>query len=118
MDLPVQVSLEAQKTVCPYLCNPYFFIFQSTGRWAYNTIELENAINKNFSLVIGRAAALSFVVETVVLALSLIWEVLSQAEFAINLEVITSLLIAISVVIMMACFYDSTREQLIILVFV
>ena len=69
-------------------------------------------MNKNFSLVIGRVAALLIAVETVVLALSLIWEVIYPAEIAINLGYIASLLIAISVVIMMACFYDSTGPQL------
>jgi hypothetical protein len=72
---------------------------------------MENAMNKKISLVIGRAAALSIAVETIVFALSLIWEILCPAEFAINLGYIASLLIAISVVIMMACFYDSTREE-------
>jgi hypothetical protein len=69
-------------------------------------------MNKNFSFVIGRAAALSIAVETVVFAISLIWEVINLSEFAKNLGYIASLTIAISVVIMMACFYDGTREQL------
>jgi len=73
--------------------------------------EMEIVVNKNLSLVIGRAAALSIAVETVVLTLSLIWEVIYPAEFAINLGYIASFLIAISVVIMMACFYDSTQDQ-------
>ena len=67
-------------------------------------------MNKKISLVIGRAAALSIAVETIVFALSLIWEILCPAEFAINLGYIASLLIAISVVIMMACFYDTTAN--------
>jgi hypothetical protein len=70
-----------------------------------------NAMNKNFSFVIGRAAALSIAVETIVFAFSLIWEVILPTEFAKNLGYIASLLIAISVVIMMACLYDVTREQ-------
>jgi len=69
-------------------------------------------MNKNFSFVIGRAAALSIAVETVVFAFSLIWGVIFHTEFDQNLGYITSLLLAISVVIMMACFYDGTREQL------
>jgi hypothetical protein len=69
-------------------------------------------MNKNFSFVIGRAAALSIAVVTIVFAFSLIWEVINLSEFAKNLGYIASLLIAISVVIMMACFYDVTREQL------
>jgi hypothetical protein len=84
--------------------NPY--------RWAYNAFEKENAMNKSFSFVIGRAAALSIAVETIVFVFSLIWEVILPTEFAKNLGYIASLLIAISVVIMMACFYDGTREQL------
>jgi len=69
-------------------------------------------VNKNFGFVIGRAAALSIAVETIVFAFSLIWEVIFPTEFAKNLGYIASLLIAISVVIMMACFYDGTREPL------
>jgi len=69
-------------------------------------------MNKNFSFVIGRAAALSIAVATIVFAITLIWEVINLSEFAKILGYIASLLIAISVVIMMACFYDVTREQL------
>ena len=69
-------------------------------------------MNKNFSFVIGRAAALSIAVETIVFAFSLIWGVIFHTEFDQNLGYIASLLLAISVVIMMACFYDGTREQL------
>ena len=68
-------------------------------------------MNKNLSFVIGRAAALSIAVETTVFAFALIWEVILPTEFAKNLGYIASLLIAISVVIMMACLYDVTREQ-------
>ena len=69
-------------------------------------------MNKKFSFVIGRAAALAIAVVTIVFAISLIWEVINLSEFAKNLAYVASLLIAISVVIMMACFYDVTREQL------
>jgi len=69
-------------------------------------------MNKKFSFVIGRAAALAIAVVTIVFAISLIWEVINLSEFAKNLGYVASLLIAISVVIMMACFYDVTREQL------
>jgi hypothetical protein len=72
----------------------------------------ENAMNKNFSFVIGRAAALAIAVETIVFAISLIWEVINLSEFAKNLGYVASLLLAISVVIMMASFYDVTREPL------
>jgi hypothetical protein len=68
-------------------------------------------MNKNSSFVIGRAAALSIAVETTVFVFSLIWEVILPTEFAKNLGYIASLLIAASVVIMMACLYDVTREQ-------
>ena len=74
-------------------------------------IKKENVMDKNFSFVIGRAAALSIAVETTVFAFALIWEVILPTEFAKNLGYIASLLIAISVVIMMACLYDVTREQ-------
>jgi len=69
-------------------------------------------MKKNASFVIGRAAALLIVFETIVFAISLIWEVLVPSEFAKYLGYFASLLIAPSVVIMMACFYDGTREQL------
>jgi len=69
-------------------------------------------MNKNLGFVIGRAAALSIAIETIVFAFSLIWEVIFPTEFTKNLGYIASLLIAISVVIMMACFYDVTREPL------
>jgi hypothetical protein len=68
-------------------------------------------MNKNSSFVIGRAAALAIAVVTIVFALSLIWEVLNYSEFAKNLGYAASLLLAISVVIMMACFYDVTQER-------
>jgi len=69
-------------------------------------------MNKNFSFVIGRAAALAIAVVTLVFAFSLIWEVINYSEFAKNLGYVASLLLAISVVIMMASFYDGTREPL------
>jgi hypothetical protein len=69
-------------------------------------------MNKNFSFVIGRAAALAMAIVTITFAISLIWEVINLSEFAKNLGYVASLLLAISVVIMMACFYDVTREPL------
>ena len=69
-------------------------------------------MDKNHSFVIGRAAALSIAITTIVFAISLIWEMISLSAFAMNLGYIASILIAISVVIMMAGFYDVTREQL------
>ena len=69
-------------------------------------------MNRNFSSAIGRVAALSIAVETVVFALSLIWEVISPSVLAQNLGYIASLLLAISVVTMMTCFYHGAREDL------
>ena len=68
-------------------------------------------MNKNFSLIIGRVAALATAIATIVFAISLIWEVINLSEFAINLGYVASILVAVSVVIMMACFYDATQEQ-------
>ena len=68
-------------------------------------------MNKSFSLAIGRVAALLIAVETTVFAVSLIWEMIFLSEFAKNLGYVASLLIAPSVVIVMACFYDGTRER-------
>ena len=69
-------------------------------------------MNKNFSLILGRVAALAIAIATIVFAISLIWEMINLSEFAKNLGYVASILIAIGVVIMMACFYDGTREQL------
>ena len=69
-------------------------------------------MNKSLSFTIGRAVALMIAVETTVFAISLIWKVIVPSEFAINVGYLSSFLIAPSVVIMMACFYDGTREQL------
>jgi len=69
-------------------------------------------VKKNFSFVIGRAAALAMATVTIVFAISLIWEVINRSEFAKNLGYVASLILAISVVIMMACFYEVTRKPL------
>jgi len=69
-------------------------------------------MSKDLSFVIGRAAALAIAVVTIIFAISLIWEVTIVSEAAKNLGYVASLLLAISVVIMMACFYDVTREPL------
>jgi hypothetical protein len=81
-------------------------------RWAYNSFEKGNAMNKSYSFVIGRAAALAIAIETIVFAISLVWEMISPTELPKILGYIASLLIAVSVVIMIACFYDGTRQQL------
>jgi hypothetical protein len=57
-------------------------------------------------------AARSIAAETIVFALSLIWEMVSPTAFATNLGYIASLLIAASVVVLMASFYDGMREPL------
>lgn len=63
-------------------------------------------MNKNPSFSIGRVATLAIAVETIIFAVSLVWEVLVPSEFAKNLGYIASLLLAVCVVMMMACFYD------------
>ena len=72
-------------------------------------------MKRNINLVIGRAAALAIAIETIVFAFSLIWGVIFHTEFDQNLGFVASLLLAISVVIMMACFYENTQEKLKIL---
>lgn len=69
-------------------------------------------MNKNFSFLIGRAAALAMAIVTIVFAVSLVWEVVNRSELAKNIGYVASLLLAISVVIMMTCFYEVTREPL------
>jgi hypothetical protein len=39
-------------------------------------------MNKNYSFVISRAAALLIAVEAIVFAITLIWEVINPSEFA------------------------------------
>ncbi len=60
---------------------------------------------------IGRAAALGVAASTAVFAVSLVWEMVDLSEFAKNLGYAASILIALSVVVMMAAFYDLTREN-------
>jgi hypothetical protein len=69
-------------------------------------------MNKKSGFAIGRAAALAIAVVTIIFAVSLIWEVLNSSEFAKNLGYVASLLLAISVVIMMSCFYDVAQERI------
>jgi hypothetical protein len=83
----------------------------NANRLGIHTFVKENVMNKKFGFQIGRTAALAIAIETIVFAFSLIWGVIFHTEFDQNLGYIASLLLAISVVIMMACFYDSTREQ-------
>ena len=65
-------------------------------------------MNREPSSAIGRAAAMSIVIEVVVFALSLIWEVISPSALAQNLGYVTSLLLVVSVVAMMTCFHHCT----------
>ncbi len=69
-------------------------------------------MNNNSSLAIGRTAALSIVIETFVFACSLIWGILFHTEFDQNLGYVASLFLAVSVVILMVCFHESTPPQL------
>jgi len=68
-------------------------------------------MNKNYSSKIGRTAAGMVAIETVVFAVSLAVELAIPSEFIKNLGYIASLLIAPSVVVMMACFYDGFRDE-------
>jgi hypothetical protein len=68
-------------------------------------------VKKDFSSAIGQVAALSIAIETVIFALSLIWELISPSALAQNLGYIASFLLAISVVTMMACFYHGVPEE-------
>jgi len=69
-------------------------------------------MNRDSSFVIGRSAALAIAIATIVFAVALVWEVIVPSELAKNLGYVACILLAISVVIMMACFYNVTREQL------
>lgn len=62
-------------------------------------------MNRDVSTSIGRATALAIAVETIVFAVSLILEMALRAQLATNLGYLASLLIAVTVVIMMSCFY-------------
>jgi hypothetical protein len=83
-----------------------------TDAYILHSKRKENDMNKDFSFVIGRAAALAMAIVTITFAISLIWEVINLSEFAKNLGYVASLVLAISVVFMMACFYDVTHEPL------
>jgi hypothetical protein len=73
---------------------------------------MEGVMSKERSSGIGRAAALAVAASTILFALSLLWELVNLSEFAKNLGYVASIFIALSVVIMMAGFYESTRDQL------
>ena len=68
-------------------------------------------MKKNSSFIIGFIAAISIAVMTTIFAISLIWEMINLSEIAKYLGYIASIFLAISVVIMMACFYIVTQEK-------
>ena len=68
-------------------------------------------MNKNFSFAIGRVAALSIAIITIVFALSLILEIIFRTEFTKYLGYTASLLLPIGVTIMIASFYNVTRQK-------
>lgn len=68
-------------------------------------------MNKKSSHKIGQTAALGAAVSTLIFGLSLVWEMFDLSGFAKNLGNISSIFIALSVVTMMAAFYDLTREK-------
>lgn len=69
-------------------------------------------MKKNPSYSIGRIAALAIAMETIIFSVSLVWEVLIPSEFPKNLGYIASLLLAVSVVIMMSCFYNVIQKPI------
>jgi hypothetical protein len=68
-------------------------------------------MNKKTSSTIGQIAAISIVIETIVFAFSLVWGILFHSNFDKNLGYSASLLLAISVVILMCCFYVNIQEE-------
>ena len=66
---------------------------------------------KNMNLKIGRAAALAVLVETLVFAFSLLWGLFFHSLFDQLLSYVASLLLAVSVVILMACFHDRNKDS-------
>ena len=67
-------------------------------------------MKKQSSSSIGRITALLIAYETIIFAISLIWEFINQSELASDLGYFSSLLIAGSVVMMMASFADLNRD--------
>ena len=61
-------------------------------------------MNKNLNNVIGRWAAFAVAIETAVFAVTLIWGILFHTQIDQILGYIASLLLAMSVVALMACF--------------
>jgi len=69
-------------------------------------------MEKNRSFIIGQISASAIALATIIFAISLIWEMIDSSEFAKNLGYVASILLALSVVIAMACFYSVVRERL------
>lgn len=65
-------------------------------------------MSKKPTYAIGRSAAWGVAAATISFGVSLIWEMVNLSAFAKNLGYVSSILIALSVVIMMAAFYDLT----------
>lgn len=68
-------------------------------------------MNKNLNFKIGRTAALAVLIETLVFAFALLWGLFFHSLFDQILSYIASLLLAVSVVILMACFYDRNKDS-------
>ncbi len=66
---------------------------------------------RNASSTVGWTAALSVAVVVGVFAYCLVWEVITPSALAKNLGYLASLLLAIGVVVMMACLYQRTDED-------
>ena len=69
-------------------------------------------MNENISKTIGLYASLVVAISTIIFGISLIWEMINLSEFTKNLGYVSSIMIALGVVVMMACFYDVTQKQL------
>ena len=72
----------------------------------------ENDLNESMNLRLGRVSSIATGIITTVFAISLIWEMINLSEFTKNLGYVSSILIAIGVVLMMACFYNVTQKKL------
>jgi hypothetical protein len=68
-------------------------------------------MNKKTSATTGQIAAISITIETIIFAFSLVWGIAFHSDFDKNLGYSASLLLAISVVILMCCFYENIREE-------
>jgi len=69
-------------------------------------------MNENISKILGRIAARLVAISTFIFAISLVWEMINLSDFAKNLGYVACIILAISVVIMMACFCDTIQKPL------